>query len=75
LETFGDDLMKVALECGDASRIGEELARLGQAQREQIVLGFENVGTYASFSRQSTIGLMRRWIWYAPLWQERGQER
>src|SRR5271165_5923590 len=37
-EWFGEDLMKVAIESGDATRIGPELARLGQDRREEIVL-------------------------------------
>ena len=36
-ERYGETLMALAIESGDATRIGTNLARLGQGQREQIV--------------------------------------
>ena len=36
-ELYGETLMSIAIESGDATRIGAELARLGQANRDQIV--------------------------------------
>jgi hypothetical protein len=36
-ERYGETLMALAIESGDATRIGETLAKLGQEKREQIV--------------------------------------
>ena len=36
-ELYGETLMAIAIESGDANRIGPDLAALGQRHREQIV--------------------------------------
>jgi hypothetical protein len=36
-ERYGETLMALAIESGDATRIGSDLASLGQGNREQII--------------------------------------
>jgi hypothetical protein len=57
-EKYGEDLMRVAIESGDGSRIGQELAYLGQKHREEIVL-------WRQEKREDAARYQRRMLWIA----------
>ncbi len=57
-DKFGEDLMRIAIESGDATRIGQELADLGQRHRDEIVLWLQE-------KREDAARYERTMLWIA----------